>query len=281
MVSNNNWFMSYGPRSVQGGIKPHPNKGFATTWWGKKWIEILESFQITQRLLNGKRYAKDGQVMEIDVKGNKISAIVQGSRLTPYEVILEFEKWDDRVKSKVVDIITSNGYLLGPLITGELPRELAPILMKNKIKLFPDLFKELKTSCTCPSSSKPCKHIIAVLYLLALEFDRDPTLILNLRGLSLAEIKKTVKEEREENKQDKKLDIEQRQLLLKLLEKDSLCLRECDLSKLESISKKPPVNALNIKRLGSPPFWRSEIDFIELMKEIYKYFSDWAQDKSV
>ena len=42
----------------------------------------------------------------------------------------------------------------------------------------------MKTRCSCPDSSNPCKHIAAVYYLLGEEFDRDPFLIFALRGMS-------------------------------------------------------------------------------------------------
>jgi len=284
-VDRNNYYPFSTPRSVKGGIKPtNPYKGFATSWWGKRWIEVLESFQIGQRLLRGRRYARAGQVMEINIKGNKISALVQGSRLTPYEVIIEFKRWDDKTRLKIIDIIASNGNLLGPLFARELPRELESILIKEGINLFPNAYKDLKTSCTCPDWSNPCKHIAAVSYLLALEFDRDPTLILQLRGLPISDIRKKIEEETNENIEEsvKGLDDKQRDVLLKLLKKcDIDKFNEIDISKLELVPKKVPLCALNIKRLGVPAFWRSDIDFIKIMEEVYKGFSDWGKDKSI
>ncbi len=49
--------------------------------------------------------------------------------------------------------------------------------------LFPGRINDLKTSCSCPDSSNPCKHIAAVYYMIAEEFDRDPFLLLQMRGL--------------------------------------------------------------------------------------------------
>ena len=52
------------------------------------------------------------------------------------------------------------------------------------LSLFPAKRQDLKTGCSCPDSSNPCKHIAAAYYLLGEEFDRDPFLILALRGMS-------------------------------------------------------------------------------------------------
>ena len=54
-------------------------------------------------------------------------------------------------------------------------------------RFFRSRYNDLKTDCTCPDSSNPCKHIAAVFYLLGEEFDRDPFLIFKMRGMSREE----------------------------------------------------------------------------------------------
>ncbi len=46
----------------------------------------------------------------------------------------------------------------------------------------------MKTECSCPDWSNPCKHIAAVYYLLGEQFDGDPFLLFRLRGKSKDEI---------------------------------------------------------------------------------------------
>ncbi len=286
-MSINEWSSTSTPRSVSGGIKPaNSYRDFATTWWGKRWIEVLESLYIGQRLLRGRRYARAGQVMEINIKNNKIYALVQGRRLTPYEVIIEFKRWNNEIRSKIINIIMSNGYLLGPIFARELPKELEILLCKEGINLFPNAYEELKTNCTCSDWSNPCKHIVAVLYLLALEFDRDPTLILQLRGLCISDIKNSIDEIKDNEKEEvKKLAEEQKNTFSQLLKTDKKKHKsnkdKLALSDLELIPKPPPINALNIKRLGVPPFWRSDIEFIKFMEKLYKNFSICGRDKII
>jgi len=45
------------------------------------------------------------------------------------------------------------------------------------VRLFPARRGDLVTSCTCPDTANPCKHIAAVYYLLAESFDENPFLI--------------------------------------------------------------------------------------------------------
>jgi len=52
-----------------------------------------------------------------------------------------------------------------------------------RVALFPERRGDLRTACSCPDPANPCKHVAAVYYLLGEEFDRDPFLVVRLRGL--------------------------------------------------------------------------------------------------
>ena len=88
------WWRYYTPkpaREVKGGIKAQSRRGaFATSWWGQRWIRVLESFDIGERLNRGRTYARKGQVMDIEIEKGAVRAAVQGSRSRPYEVEVRF-----------------------------------------------------------------------------------------------------------------------------------------------------------------------------------------------
>ena len=69
------------------------------------------------------------------------------------------------------------------LLAGEMPQDIEQVVHGGGLSLFPAKLGDLKTECSCPDWSNPCKHIAAVYYLLGEEFDRDPFLIFTLRGL--------------------------------------------------------------------------------------------------
>jgi len=73
--------------------------------------------------------------------------------------------------------------------------DIEEIFDKFGASLFPKSSKDIKTECSCPDWSNPCKHIAAVLYLLAEEFDRDAFLILKLRGLEREELMSLIDKE--------------------------------------------------------------------------------------
>jgi uncharacterized Zn finger protein len=177
------------PRAARGGIKSQSKRGqFGTSWWAKRWIDVLESFQIGARLQRGRSYARSGQVLNIDVAKGRITAQVQGSRPRPYDVeiqvkVLTAGQWD-----KLADTLAKEARFVAKLLAGEMPSDIETVFEKAKLSLFPEKLGDLKTSCSCPDYSNPCKHIAAVYYLLGEEFDRDPFLLFRLRGLSREEL---------------------------------------------------------------------------------------------
>ncbi len=171
------------PRAVSGGIKSQSKAGaFGTTWWAKKWIGMLESFEIGARLGRGRTYARKGQVKDIRIAPGRVTAKVQGSRPRPYSVEIEIETLAAMDWDKLVGELNSRAEFAAKLLAGEMPQDIETVFAKVGLSLFPSSLQEIKTDCTCPDWSDPCKHIAAVYYLIGEEFDRDPFLLFRLRG---------------------------------------------------------------------------------------------------
>ncbi len=172
------------PRKVKGGIKSRTQRGaFGTSWWARRWIEVLESFDIGARLQRGRRYARSGQVLSIDIRKGLVQAKVQGSRPRPYSIEINVKQLSRRAWHAVADVVGSQALLEAGLMRGEMPENIEEAFRKARISLFPERHGDLDTSCSCPDWSNPCKHIAAAYYLLGEEFDRDPFLIFKLRGI--------------------------------------------------------------------------------------------------
>src|SRR5438105_1991563 len=94
------WWREYEPsrpKAVKGGIKAQNVRG--ASWWGKRWIETLDSFGLGGRLIRGRTYARQGQVTSIEVVAGQVTANVQGSRPKPYAVsikmrVLSAAEWE-------------------------------------------------------------------------------------------------------------------------------------------------------------------------------------------
>ena len=182
------WYTPSQPREVTGGIKVKSKRGwFSESWWGRRWEEIMASYGIGARLARGKRYARAGQVIEVETSTSGIRAAVQGSRATPYRVRIGFTPWSEEEWLTVLDTIAAEPRFVARLLGGELPEELEPALARAGIDLFPAAYRELKTDCSCPDWSNPCKHIAAVAFVMARELDHDPLLLFRWRGLEREE----------------------------------------------------------------------------------------------
>ena len=69
------------PREAKGGIRAQSRRGaFGESWWARRWISVLESFDLGARLGRGRSYARRGQVLDIAVERGLVEARVQGSR---------------------------------------------------------------------------------------------------------------------------------------------------------------------------------------------------------
>jgi uncharacterized Zn finger protein len=176
------------PLAVEGGIKASNQRGnFGESWWARRWIQVLESFNIGARLQRGRSYARKGQVLSIDVKKGSVEALVQGSRAQPYQVSMNVRPLMTSEWKQLADQLSTEAIYAAKLLAGEMPRDIERAFTGAGLSLFPEKSKEISTECSCPDWSNPCKHVAAVYYLLGEAFDRDPFLIFRMRGMDREE----------------------------------------------------------------------------------------------
>jgi len=256
------------PRQVKGGIKAHSQRGaFGRNWWAKRWIEVLEGFDIGARLSRGRSYARRGQVLSIDIDKGTVRAKVQGSRPQPYEVNVEVKTLAQKEWSKLAAVLATKAIFSAKLLAGEMPENIEEAFNDAGLTLFPTKGSDLATDCSCPDWSNPCKHVAAVYYLLGEEFDRDPFLIFKLRGVQREELTGLVGSqagtslltEYEPPPPPEPLPEEPEAFW-------GSAAAEYDPGDGVYI---PTVSAALPKRLGSFPFWRGQEGFLAAMENIY------------
>ncbi len=185
------------PIKVEGGIKTKSEHGaIGSTWWSKRWVSVLESFNMGARLTRGRSYARQGQVLSIDVQPGLVKARVQGSRPRPYNVEIHLKPLSDQDWDKVTDAMADQAIFAAKLLAGEMPTNIEEAFSAVQLSLFPTAARELETDCSCPDWANPCKHIAAVYYLLAERFDEDPFLIFKLRGRTKEQIIEVLRQKR-------------------------------------------------------------------------------------
>ncbi|HHV18176.1 MAG TPA: hypothetical protein GXZ27_04880 [Thermoanaerobacterales bacterium] len=161
---------------------------FSNTWWGKQWIDVLESFGWTNRLERGRRYARNGSVLKLQIEKGKITAQVRGSRPSPYKVTIKLAKLKKKQWKKVLEYLSTKALYAAKLLSGDMPEDIADMFLEVGVHLLPRRDNEIETKCSCPDFAVPCKHIAAVHYLIAQELDKDPFLVFKLRGMEKDEV---------------------------------------------------------------------------------------------
>ncbi len=267
------------PRRAKGGIRAQSKRGtFGESWWAIRWISVLESFDIGARLGRGRNYARSGQVLSVEVEKGAVKAKVQGSRPTPYRVAIEIKSITPSKWEKLGKFLSHQAIYVAKLLAGEMPQDIERIFLSAGLSLFPQKSKDLKTECSCPDWSNPCKHIAAVYYLLGEEFDRDPFLIFKLRGLSREELIKMLaggQKERGKTKgkgkthpapeEEKKISSPEPLPADGSLFWNGGNLPEDFFGEVQI----PPVSAALLKRLGNFPFWRGKERFFDALEPVY------------
>src|SRR5262249_28452892 len=147
---------------ARGGIKAQSQRGaFGTSWWARRWLDVLEGFDLGARLGRGRSYARRGQVLSIDVAPGEVRSRVQGSRPKPYDVRIGVKQLTARQWDKVVAALSKQALFTAKLLAGEMPQDVEEVFRAAGLSLFPEEGGDLTTSCSCPDWSNPCKHVAA------------------------------------------------------------------------------------------------------------------------
>lgn len=270
------------PIKVKNGIAARSKKGdIGETWWSKRFIGALEKIGIGSRLQRGKAYARKGQVINISISEAEVHAQVQGTNPRPYSVTISFTRFTDKQWDGIFDALSSQALFTALLLGGEIPKEIETVFAGVNLSLLPVTHREIKTGCSCPDSANPCKHIAAVYYILAEQFDRDPFLIFTLRGRDREDVLETLRERR--SSMDTKEDVEGLVPALPAVHEPKvsigLPLAECldtfwDAGEtLDNfpiyLHKKPELEAAALKRLGPSRFKIGNKDLSDLLVPVY------------
>ncbi len=154
------------------------------SWWGIAWCENLERYaDYESRLDRGKRYVRNGSVIDLKIQKGKVLARVQGRRKTPYKVEIRISPLSEERCQSALEQCGRKIENLEKLVLGDFPEELK-ILFTEKNGLFPSP-KEISFNCSCPDWALMCKHVAAVLYGIGARFDENPLLFFELRGIDV------------------------------------------------------------------------------------------------
>ena len=157
---------------------------YGVTPWGSWFIDVLDSYNMGERLERGRRYANAGKVLSLEITEGRAVAKVEGKSNPFYKVIIGFPPLGEA--EKVYKLIEEDPLLMAQIASGELPETFLRKLKTKGINLIPQKWREMKRSCSCPDYGDPCKHMAALYYIIAGEIDANPHVLFRLRGMDLS-----------------------------------------------------------------------------------------------
>ncbi len=219
-------------------------------WWVENWLELLNSYRFKKRLERARNYAREGNVLNIDFKGTKVLARVQGTEKEPYKVSLYLDSFSNTDWNHVIETMSEKALFSAQLLAGEMPENIEEVFTANGLSLFPFSLSEIRSRCTCPDKANPCKHIGAVYYQLGDRFSEDPFILFQLRGRTKIEILQKLREVR--SKKSKNIENISDEDLQTIPQDEAQNQSSLELDTLNNENKLNP-NALNKDKIQG--FW--------------------------
>ena len=244
--------------------KRHPA---SRPWWASRWIAVLESLGLANRMARGRRYLRSGRILRLDIEPGRVEALVQGSRYEPYRVRVRLRKFTGHQWGRVIEALASKALFAAKLLAGQMPENIEEAFDAAGHTLFPSSPRDLETTCSCPDEANPCKHVAAVHFALADQFDHDPFLLFRLRGRGRDQILKDLRSRRAADATGTSPARDKTGPLSETVDR----FWEAG-SELESVAVSvgpPTVSASLLKRLGVPGFWKPHPEIRGALERLY------------
>ncbi len=154
----------------------------STTWWGKAFVRSFEETALDAGDLGvGRSLARSGRLGAIVVLEAMASAVVDPATETPLMAQVKVDRLDDEGWTSFArEAARESGYAAA-LEVGVLPAELVEHSDEVGAEVLPGP-GDIATACECDAWAQPCLHALALLYQLAWHVDRDPYVLMLLRG---------------------------------------------------------------------------------------------------
>src|SRR5438034_7781591 len=154
-------------------------RAIAKTFWGKAWCDNLERYSdFANRLPRGRTYVRNGSVVDLQIGGGEVKALVSGSEI--YKVAVKVTPVSKaRWRSLCSDCAGAIDSLV-ELLQGRFSKGVMERMCRERTGLFPSP-GEIQLSCSCPDWASMCKHVAAVLYGIGTRLDQQPELLFTLR----------------------------------------------------------------------------------------------------
>jgi uncharacterized Zn finger protein len=162
-------------------LPPVRGRGFAETWWGRTWVRALEDTALeAEQLKRGRRQARAGAVGAVSVRPGRITAVVRDRDGTGHRSDVLLQELDDAGWDRFLGMAVERAAHIAALLDREMPPHLVEDAAAAGVELLPGI-GDLEPECDCGAWDL-CPHAAALCYEVARLLDRDPFVLLLLRG---------------------------------------------------------------------------------------------------
>lgn len=169
------------PERTFAALPPARGRGFAESWWGRAWLRALEDSALDQaQLKRGRGAAREGRVGAVSVRPGGITAIVRDRNSSAYRADVLFQELGGADWERFLDVAAARSGHVAALLDHELTPHLVEDAAAAGVELLPGI-GDLEPECACEAWDH-CPHTTALCYQVARLLDRDPFVLLLMRG---------------------------------------------------------------------------------------------------
>ena len=248
---------------------------FGGTWWGKQWVKSMLADKRKnkyRRMFRGINYANENRISNLIIQHGEVFALCLGSEKygsQQYRIRLKFTPLESNQWKKVAEKLSEKALYEAQLLTKEMPKDIDKIFIAAGVPLFPPIKEELNGSCSCPDKSVPCKHMAALVLILAKIFDYDPFQLIKLRGRDRNTLLDEIEDESLKNLgfHKKHKNISEKPKISDTDEKPDFHFK---------IEKRAKLTTNIFEEMGELSEISNYNDFMEVLQKIYQHAGDFA-----
>jgi len=157
-------------------------------WWGTAWTEKMERLAESTRFAEGVRYVSGNKLPRCFLEGRTVIATVLGGAGDSHTVRITFDAFTREQWDQLFANVRDWRSLASSLAAGDLPLEMQTAFSKAKLRFMPERYADLHLECACSDWLKPCAHLVAGWLKFGRDFERNPLLLFQLRGMERNEL---------------------------------------------------------------------------------------------
>jgi uncharacterized Zn finger protein len=199
---NGNGAAPAAPRRVRNGIRlRNRDAATASNWIAERWLALVESAAGGDEREKGFAYARSGQTVALEIECGMVRGRVQGTAPQAYETRIHVAPFGESDWQRVIDAMAGEALYAAALLSREVPRSMDELFAALELRFLasePTVAESppaVRFECTC-NAQAPCKHALALAYLLAERFSEEATAIFDLYGMPADRVQERLRQAR-------------------------------------------------------------------------------------